>query len=131
MKGSASQPHHNSRREEGKRGAQAGGMPSAGGVRDRSRMAATRHGARGAARRARRRHAGTLFQNRYSSTVTPNTTEDNSSKPSPCAMTTAAKTATTAWAFRTRFRRGAFGWKGTQLAIGRINEALTLSLIHI
>jgi hypothetical protein len=28
------------------------------------------------------------------------------------------------WAFRTRFRRGAFGWKGTQLAIGRINEAL-------
>lgn len=39
-------------------------------------------------------------------------------------MTTAAKTATTAWAFRTRFRRGAFGWKGTQLAIGRINEAL-------
>ena len=40
-------------------------------------------------------------------------------------MTTAAKTATTAWAFRTRFRRGAFGWKGTQLAIGRINEALT------
>jgi tetratricopeptide (TPR) repeat protein len=40
-------------------------------------------------------------------------------------MTTAAKTATTAWAFRARFRRGAFGWKGTQLAIGRINEALT------
>jgi len=40
-------------------------------------------------------------------------------------MTTAAKTATTAWGFRTRFRRGAFGWKGTQLAIGRINEALT------
>ena len=40
-------------------------------------------------------------------------------------MTTAAKTATTSWAFRTRFRRGAFGWKGTQLAIGRINEALT------
>ena len=40
-------------------------------------------------------------------------------------MTTAARTETTAWAFRTRFRRGAFGWKGTQLAIGRINEALT------
>lgn len=40
-------------------------------------------------------------------------------------MTTAAKTATTTWAFRTRFRRGAFGWKGTQLATGRINEALT------
>ena len=43
-------------------------------------------------------------------------------------MTTAAKTArtaTTAWAFRARFRRGAFGWRGTQLAIGRINEALS------
>lgn len=40
-------------------------------------------------------------------------------------MTTAARTETTAWAFRTRFRRAAFGWKGTQLAIGRINEALT------
>ncbi len=40
-------------------------------------------------------------------------------------MTTAARTETTSWAFRARFRRGAFGWKGTQLAIGRINEALT------
>jgi hypothetical protein len=40
-------------------------------------------------------------------------------------MTPAARTETTAWAFRARFRRGAFGWKGTQLAIGRINEALT------
>lgn len=40
-------------------------------------------------------------------------------------MTTAARTETTAWTFRTRFRRGAFGWKGTQLAIGRLNEALT------
>jgi hypothetical protein len=40
-------------------------------------------------------------------------------------MTTAARTDATTWAFRTRFRRGAFGWKGTQLAIGRINEALT------
>lgn len=40
-------------------------------------------------------------------------------------MTTAARTEITAWAFRTRFRQGAFGWKGTQLAIGRINEALT------
>ncbi len=39
-------------------------------------------------------------------------------------MTTAARTPTTSWAFRTRFRRSAFGWKGTQLAIGRINEAL-------
>ncbi len=40
-------------------------------------------------------------------------------------MTTAAKTDTTVWSFRARFRRGSFGWKGTQLAIGRINEALT------
>ena len=40
-------------------------------------------------------------------------------------MTTATRTETTAWAFRTRFRRGAFGWKSTQLAIGRIHEALT------
>ena len=40
-------------------------------------------------------------------------------------MTTAARANTTSWTFRTRFRRGAFGWKGTQLAIGRINEALT------
>ena len=39
-------------------------------------------------------------------------------------MTTAARTETTAWAFRARFRRAAFGWKGTQLAIIRINEAL-------
>jgi hypothetical protein len=39
-------------------------------------------------------------------------------------MTTAARTQPTAWAFRTGFRRNAFGWKGTQLAIGRINEAL-------
>ncbi|WP_157539028.1 hypothetical protein [Hydrogenophaga flava] len=38
---------------------------------------------------------------------------------------TTTRTVTTAWAFRARFRRGAFGWKGTQLAIGRINEALT------
>lgn len=39
-------------------------------------------------------------------------------------MTTAARADTTPWAFRARFRRGAFGWKGTQLAIGRLNEAL-------
>lgn len=39
-------------------------------------------------------------------------------------MTTAARADTTAWGFRARFRRGAFGWKGTQLAIGRLNEAL-------
>lgn len=40
-------------------------------------------------------------------------------------MSTAARTDSIAWGFRARFRRGAFGWKGTQLAIGRINEALT------
>lgn len=40
-------------------------------------------------------------------------------------MPKAASTATTAWAFRARFRRGAFGWQGSRLAIGRINEALT------
>ncbi len=40
-------------------------------------------------------------------------------------MTPTARTQTTVWAFRTRFRRGAFGWKGTRLAIGRIHEALT------
>lgn len=28
------------------------------------------------------------------------------------------------WAFRARFRRGAFGWSGSRLAITRINEAL-------
>src|SRR3990167_802220 len=45
MKGSASQPHHKSRRDTGKRSAQAGGLPTAAGVRDRSRMAATCRGA--------------------------------------------------------------------------------------
>jgi tetratricopeptide (TPR) repeat protein len=39
-------------------------------------------------------------------------------------MTKAARTDATAWAFRSRFRRNAFGWRGTKLAIGRINEAL-------
>lgn len=28
------------------------------------------------------------------------------------------------WAFRARFRRGAFGWKGTRKAVERLNEAL-------
>ena len=28
------------------------------------------------------------------------------------------------WAFRARFRREAFGWRGSRLAIERINEAL-------
>ena len=28
------------------------------------------------------------------------------------------------WAFRTRFRRAAFGWKGSKLAIERIHDAL-------
>jgi hypothetical protein len=41
------------------------------------------------------------------------------------AMTNAASTTATTWAFRARFRKGAFGWKGTRLAIERINEALT------
>ncbi len=40
-------------------------------------------------------------------------------------MTSAARTDTMSCVFRARFRRGSFGWKGTQLAIGRINEALT------
>jgi len=31
------------------------------------------------------------------------------------------------WAFRARFRRAAFGWKGTRLAIERIHEALPKS----
>jgi hypothetical protein len=31
------------------------------------------------------------------------------------------------WAFRARFRRTAFGWKGTKLAIERIHEALAES----
>ena len=54
-------------------------------------------------------------------------TAPNTSHPDLFAypMTTAARANTTSWTFRTRFRRGAFGWKGTQLAIGRINEALT------
>ena len=30
-----------------------------------------------------------------------------------------------AWAFRARFRRAAFGWRGSRLAIERINDALT------
>jgi tetratricopeptide (TPR) repeat protein len=37
--------------------------------------------------------------------------------------TTTATTATP-WTFRARFRRSAFGWKGSRLAIGRIHEAL-------
>lgn len=42
----------------------------------------------------------------------------------PRAMMKAVRTVAPAWAFRTRFRRAAFGWKGTQLALGRIHEAL-------
>ena len=34
-------------------------------------------------------------------------------------------TPATTWAFRARFRRGVFGWRGSQLAISRINEALS------
>jgi hypothetical protein len=29
-----------------------------------------------------------------------------------------------AWALRTRFRRAAFGWRGSKLVIERIHEAL-------
>lgn len=36
---------------------------------------------------------------------------------------TKAPTATP-WTFRTRFRRSAFGWKASRLAIGRIHEAM-------
>ena len=39
-------------------------------------------------------------------------------------MVKAAGLAATAWAFRARFRRAAFGWKGSRLAIERIHEAL-------
>jgi hypothetical protein len=41
-------------------------------------------------------------------------------------MTKAPATTTAAapWIFRTRFRRSAFGWKASRLAIGRIQEAL-------
>jgi len=39
-------------------------------------------------------------------------------------MVTQAKSPATAWAFRARFRRAAFGWAGTKLAISRIEEAL-------
>lgn len=34
------------------------------------------------------------------------------------------KPPTTNWAFRSRFRRGTFGWSASRLAIGRIDEAL-------
>lgn len=40
-------------------------------------------------------------------------------------MTKATTNAATTWTFRARFRRGGFGWKGSRLAIGRINEALS------
>jgi hypothetical protein len=39
-------------------------------------------------------------------------------------MVTQARAPVTAWAFRTRFRRSAFGWAGSKLAINRIDEAL-------
>ena len=40
-------------------------------------------------------------------------------------MVSATRSTTTPWAFRARFRRGVFGWKGSRLAIGRISEALS------
>jgi len=39
-------------------------------------------------------------------------------------MVTQARALVTACAFRTRFRRSAFGWAGSKLAISRIDEAL-------
>lgn len=40
-------------------------------------------------------------------------------------MTDKATRSTFTWAFRARFRRNAYGWKGSKLAISRINEALS------
>lgn len=40
-------------------------------------------------------------------------------------MVKAAAESKTPWAFRARFRRAAFGWNGSKLAIERIHEALT------
>ncbi len=40
-------------------------------------------------------------------------------------MLKAAGASTTPWAFRARFRRAAFGWNGSKLAIERIHDALT------
>ena len=39
-------------------------------------------------------------------------------------MVKASGATATTWAFRARFRRAAFGWKGSRLAIERIHEAL-------
>ncbi|MGA8055524.1 MAG: hypothetical protein WCA12_16980 [Burkholderiales bacterium] len=39
-------------------------------------------------------------------------------------MLKACGASTTPWAFRARFRRAAFGWNGSKLAIERIHEAL-------
>ena len=36
----------------------------------------------------------------------------------------ASKTPAIAWTFRARFRRGAYGWRGSRLAVSRIHEAL-------
>lgn len=40
-------------------------------------------------------------------------------------MTNKPTKSTFTWAFRARFRRNAYGWKGSRLAISRINEALS------
>ena len=40
-------------------------------------------------------------------------------------MVKASAPPATAWAFRARLRRGAFGWRGTRLAISRLGEALS------
>jgi hypothetical protein len=39
--------------------------------------------------------------------------------------TNASKSSNTTWAFRAKFRRESFGWRGSRLAIERIAEALT------
>ena len=43
----------------------------------------------------------------------------------PKAPSTTTTATSTPWAFRTRFRRSAFGWKASRLAMDRIHEALT------
>lgn len=40
-------------------------------------------------------------------------------------MTRGDNTGPNSWAFRSRFRRSGFGWKGSRLAIERINEAVS------
>ena len=46
-------------------------------------------------------------------------------KPTKPAKTVKPAKATITWGFRSRFRRNAYGWKGSKLAISRIKEALS------